>query len=439
MGATKPPFFGGIQAFFPNPPEIGIHFVGAAKVAQIPGLSSIVRSSIANAVANICVLPRRIAIDMDDEDEVNLVEMRYPEPISILRLTLYSGSGLMASDVHMFREASSDPYVVATLGCKTWTSPTIKNSLNPTWGSSDGITVDFYVHNHGQELKIKVFDYDFGSADDLIGIATPMDFDETRRRGLGCKASINLLKPTGEPGKFATGGGQLTVMIQHLELCTTRPEASSLTSKTTDAPSVAHISAKVLRVGGLPDDAQPPFKVRVRILSDNGPTTIIEDSTNVGFPQPVQQLACSVDAKREALHSVCASLLNRGYSIEKAAEILDLQETQVHSYLASKSGAEKVEEAMRATALAKLTAAAERAPCFDEVLQMLVPRLGDRLDELIELAVIDSKQHCHGFVRASMAELIGAPGSCMQIPASNTVQGKEPLVITGDLLFRWLV
>merc|ERR1712194_387098 len=144
----------------------------------------------------------------------------------------------------------------------------------------------------------------------------------------------------------------------------------------------------------------------------------------------------TVDAKREVLHSVCASLLNRGYSVSKAAEILDIPETQVHSYLASSHGAEKVETAMRAAALAKLAGAAERSPCFDQVLQVLVPKFEDRLGTL-ELAVLDKRHQSLGFVRVLLSDIIGAPDMRMEIP--SVAAGQDPLVIVGDLLLRWLV
>jgi len=104
---TQPPFFGGVQVYFPNPPDIGLNFVGAAKVTEIPGLRGAVRGAIDGAVGGVCVLPRRIAVDMNEEDDVDIIDLTYPEPIGILRFTLWSGAKLVASDVSIFGTATA--------------------------------------------------------------------------------------------------------------------------------------------------------------------------------------------------------------------------------------------------------------------------------------------------------------------------------------------
>merc|ERR1719379_628521 len=81
---SKPPFFGGIQIYFPNPPDIGVSFEGAARMVNVPGLRGSVRSAISNAVAGVCVLPRRIVVDMDEEDSVDSIDLAHPEPILVL-------------------------------------------------------------------------------------------------------------------------------------------------------------------------------------------------------------------------------------------------------------------------------------------------------------------------------------------------------------------
>lgn len=268
----KPPFFGGVQVYFPNPPDVGLNFVGAAKVANLPGLRGAVRGAIDGGVNGVCVLPRRIAVDLNDDDDLDIIDLSYPEPVGILRFTLWSAASLVASDISFLGTASSDPYVVASLGIKTWTSPHVSKNLNPEWGEGAGLTVDFPVHDDCQVLSLKVFDYDFGTADDLIGMVKSPDVRDLVRAGTG-KQPLQLMKEDGE-----SGGGSLTISACLLTLATEEPSQPLAVS----GPSEAHLSAKVLNVKGLKEGSEYPFKVRVQLVKSEG------DSLPAGMPS-VQQ------------------------------------------------------------------------------------------------------------------------------------------------------
>eukprot|EP00928_Gymnodinium_smaydae_P035197 TRINITY_DN24813_c0_g1_i1.p1 TRINITY_DN24813_c0_g1~~TRINITY_DN24813_c0_g1_i1.p1 ORF type:complete len:978 (+),score=131.42 TRINITY_DN24813_c0_g1_i1:58-2934(+) len=283
---TKPPFFGGVQVYFPNAPSIDMEFSGVAKLASIPGLRGVIRTAIDDAVAGVCVLPRRVAVDLDEEDAVDVAELTYPEPLGILRLTLYGGSDLVAADLNLFGAATSDPYVVARLGIKTWTSPSVNKTLNPVWGADGkGLTVDFPVHDDCQKLLVRVFDKDFATQDDLIGVNEGLDVRDllaTCADASGARTTIPLRTASGQ-----SGAGCLHVSARYLRLTTSPPSppsslslkqakgasspARSLSSSGLRGPSVAHVSLKVLTVTGLEAlgaaAARYPFRVRMRVLA----------------------------------------------------------------------------------------------------------------------------------------------------------------------------
>ena len=73
------PFFAGVTVFFVDPPELDMDFTGAADFVDLPVLRQVVRSTILDAVRGLAVLPARIAVDLnpdDDTDEAFSPEVR---------------------------------------------------------------------------------------------------------------------------------------------------------------------------------------------------------------------------------------------------------------------------------------------------------------------------------------------------------------------------
>jgi len=467
---AAPPFFGGVQVFFANPPHLDIHFLGAARVADIPGLRGAVRAAVDTAIAGVCVLPRRIAVDLNEDDAVDITDLTFPEPEGILRFKLHAGRDLIAADINVFGPRTSDPYVVATLGCKSWTSPTVRKCLNPTWGNDGtGLAVDFPVHCESQQLHLKVFDWDFTSSDDLIGVAKSLDSNEllTACRGTGgiINTEVPLLSAAGKPG-----AGNLVVSAEWLELRTLRPEPPL------QGPSVAHLSAKILRATGIPGGMDSPFYVRLRVTAsdttasatpagarvevedtnreDNSdqlqqqpsllgtmakgiaslrssksslrppPTAIFaEATTNASSPQASQGLA-------EGLQCACAALAGRGESADEIAALLHVNRHQVESFLDIQRDPAKMCKAAKEAALANAVA----RPCFDEVLQLLLPsRVGDE-HALLELALLDKHHKCAGCLQLPLSQVLDADGLCLQGPF-RLDGGAE---LAGSLQLRWL-
>merc|ERR1719272_199147 len=412
-----PPFFGGLQVYFPNPPEVSINFGGAAKVADIPGLRGAIRGAIDGAVAGICVLPRRIAVDMNDEDAVDMVDLGYPEPSSILRYTLWSGANLVAADSHLIGAATSDPYVVTALGIKSTTSPHVSKNLNPVWGDKNGITSDFPVHDGSQALSIKVFDYDFGTSDDLIGVAKRLESRTLVQNGK--PQNVELLKADGE-----AGGGSLSISASKLALTITRPKKAIPVG-----PSEAHLSAKMLTIKGLPTGAAYPFKVRVQICGpEAGDAALVEDCTQPSHPQEQKQLA-------EAYQEIARNLSAKGSSAEDIAEVLEVGVKQVKSYLLTVDDDAVRQKLIKEQQQEELESSNVHQPRFDEALQLLLPCDSVKDTNVVVFTILDKKQKALATARVPLADVLKAPSLELKGPFTTD---SEAVQVVGSLRLRWL-
>ncbi|XP_058749473.1 ADP-ribosylation factor GTPase-activating protein AGD12-like [Vicia villosa] len=84
------------------------------------------------------------------------------EFIGMLKVKVIKGTNLAIRDIK-----SSDPYVVLNLGTQTIQTSVVKSNLNPVWNEEHMLSVP---EDYGQ-LKLKVFDHDTFSADDIMGEA----------------------------------------------------------------------------------------------------------------------------------------------------------------------------------------------------------------------------------------------------------------------------
>lgn len=84
------------------------------------------------------------------------------EFIGVLKVKIIKGTNLAVRDM-----LSSDPYVVLNLGQQTVQTAVVKSNLNPVWNEEHMLSVP---QDYGA-LKLKVFDHDTFSADDIMGEA----------------------------------------------------------------------------------------------------------------------------------------------------------------------------------------------------------------------------------------------------------------------------
>ena len=69
---------------------------------------------------------------------------------------------------HETDRTKMDPYVLMSHREYDWKSPVLKHAGNhPKW--EEGTFFEFKAHYFGDEIHMKVMDYDMGSKDDLVG------------------------------------------------------------------------------------------------------------------------------------------------------------------------------------------------------------------------------------------------------------------------------
>ncbi|KAM0943028.1 putative Arf GTPase activating protein [Dioscorea sansibarensis] len=84
------------------------------------------------------------------------------EIIGTLKVKVVKGTDLAVRDM-----LSSDPYVILTLGDQKVRTTVIKSNLNPVWNEE----LEMSVPHRYRPLKLRVFDHDLFSADDIMGEA----------------------------------------------------------------------------------------------------------------------------------------------------------------------------------------------------------------------------------------------------------------------------
>eukprot|EP00747_Dinoflagellata_sp_TGD_P222469 gnl/TRDRNA2_/TRDRNA2_94172_c0_seq1.p1 gnl/TRDRNA2_/TRDRNA2_94172_c0~~gnl/TRDRNA2_/TRDRNA2_94172_c0_seq1.p1 ORF type:complete len:597 (-),score=112.17 gnl/TRDRNA2_/TRDRNA2_94172_c0_seq1:82-1872(-) len=410
----KPPFFGGIEIFFANPPDIDLVFTGIARLVEVPGLRSAVRSVIDQVLGKAMVLPNRIAVDLNNEDDVDIADLKSPDPLGILRVTLWRGQDLLPSDISYLGQArTSDPYVVMALGCDKWTTPCIQKTLNPVWGEDGrGVTHHFPVHDMSQLLKIIVYDRDVLSSDDVIGRAAPINLIDIVKL-----EEVVLLNEELEPC-----AGKLVISAQFLRLVNQTPENPAVFA---DDHAVAYFAAKILEAKGLPDTAHFPFKVRVATAGE-------ECITHASSAKPNAPVA-------QALQQICSKLKAKGFKFNDIAEIVHLHPQQVLELLvAHGQGQAHMKEAVNHAAAVR----AATNPQFHERLQLLIPD-PRRTASTVEIELLDSKNQVLGRAKVQMKDILSAPSCDLQrsLPlVSDLVASKaaDPLELSVTLSVRWL-
>lgn len=381
---ARPPFFGGLQIYFANPPILNFHFNGVAKLAECPGIRNIVRSTIANAIEHALVLPHRIAVDMDEEDDEDYLDLQCPEPVAVLRVTLLRAHNLIASDFSFFGPASSDPFVVATLGSTRWTSPVVKQNLNPVWGQDgQGVTADFVVHSYEQKLRLEVWDKDDFTPSDFIGSARDLTLSQISS---GEEVQVPLTLEV--PGKREGPAGHLVLSGKILRLTLRAPEVAS-------GPSVGVLTVKLKEVTGLPSTGLFPFKVEVTL----GEQKISSYASSAKASKPVPKVLVDLGAK----------LLQKGFDPDKISRILQINRQEVETIISQ-------DPAKQAQAKAAANQQAAMNPQFNHIMQVLVPLHwnpttydGD-VDLFLGLKLLDRRGKTVGSAHVTLTELSNAPG-----------------------------
>ncbi|XP_060068071.1 extended synaptotagmin-2-like isoform X2 [Ylistrum balloti] len=158
------PLFGGMSFFFINTPDIDFNLTGLANSLDLPGLSDMLDTIIAEQISNIMVLPNRIVVPM--VQDVNLMRLRYPQPDGVLRVHVLGAKDLIKADIGFAKKGKSDPYAVVKVGAKKFKTKVINNTVHPEWNAVFEAIIDI---KDGQYVDVELKDEDPGSKDDDLG------------------------------------------------------------------------------------------------------------------------------------------------------------------------------------------------------------------------------------------------------------------------------
>lgn len=170
------PLVGGLTVFFLNQPKIDFDLTAAANFLDLPLLSTSLRTIISDQIANFLVLPNKLSIPL--VENISLVELQFPLPAGIIRLTIVEATELIKADFGVLSKGKSDPYCKIYAGGQCLTTPVIHNSITPVWNETFEIIID---HKQGQDISIDVLDEDPGD-DDELG-STEIDLDQVASAG----------------------------------------------------------------------------------------------------------------------------------------------------------------------------------------------------------------------------------------------------------------
>eukprot|EP01065_Artemidia_motanka_P021721 TRINITY_DN25976_c0_g1_i1.p1 TRINITY_DN25976_c0_g1~~TRINITY_DN25976_c0_g1_i1.p1 ORF type:complete len:1367 (+),score=548.38 TRINITY_DN25976_c0_g1_i1:60-4160(+) len=293
----EPPFFGGLEVCFANPPAIDMDLLGVGNVAELPGINGIVRGIIDDVIASQVVIPHRIGVSLNKE-VVSQAQLSFPQPEGVMRLTLVKADGLAAADTAIIGQGTSDPYVMAYVGSQNWKSPVMSSTCDPVW--TDDNVKDFVVYSKTQWVRFMVYDYDTIGKDDHLGEVRDA---EVRRLLAEGTSSLQLTDSKGAPVQ-----GTMTVSARWLEL----------TQQPSEGPAGCLFSVRADTITGLPESVwkRAPYIVRARVKG-------AEKKTNPGTSNPDEQ----VDP--EKLRHTVKRLLAEEMEPAQVANTLDISEDLV--------------------------------------------------------------------------------------------------------------
>eukprot|EP00397_Hematodinium_sp_SG-2012_P014640 GEMP01014888.1.p1 GENE.GEMP01014888.1~~GEMP01014888.1.p1 ORF type:complete len:699 (+),score=207.58 GEMP01014888.1:190-2286(+) len=161
------PLIGALHIYFLDPPSINLRI--RVENSPVP-LSNIVRNAVDQGVRDALVLPNRILAPVACMYQLQTIRpLHNPPPRGVLRLTVLEMRNLPAADFSMFGAGSSDPYAEVSVGAQNWKSDKVMGTLNPVFAKGN-VELFFFFTNH-QNVRLKVWDYDRASGDDVLGEA----------------------------------------------------------------------------------------------------------------------------------------------------------------------------------------------------------------------------------------------------------------------------
>lgn len=262
-----PPFFSGMNFYFPTKPQISMDWEGLAAVASDPMFAKRVSDVIEHQVSSRLVLPYRIANIMGARDQTEKFRVLKPRPHGVLKIKVKEAKKLKAADSSLLslgKLTSSDPFVMVEVGAESWQTNTISQNLNPVW--TDQVHNFFVDYPLMQAISFVVYDEDRFSSADVLGRCT-LTVEEMVCRD--ADVPLMLKDDEGEGNNSCAGlGSELYVEATYLPLVLDAGLSSSITSGSSEPTCMLFVG--IGSVYGLPA-AEPGTKHWCEVsVSDHG-------------------------------------------------------------------------------------------------------------------------------------------------------------------------
>jgi len=163
------PLVGGLEFYFISFPSLDYNLGGMANVAEIPGISNIIRSVLDNIIRKGFVWPNRFSfyLPLDSVTQLQRTGIALPSPQGVLTMLVREGRDLVKKDKHLMG-GKSDPYVILSIGETkiSFVDQYVDSDVNPVWN----YVAEFPIEEPaGMSLNLEVYDFDSGSEDDFMG------------------------------------------------------------------------------------------------------------------------------------------------------------------------------------------------------------------------------------------------------------------------------
>jgi len=161
------PLVGGLEFYFISMPSLDYNLGGMANVAEIPGISNMIRSVLDNIIRKGFVWPNRFSFFLPLDSVTKFQKQCLPSPQGVLTIVVREGRDLVKKDKHLMG-GKSDPYVVLNIGEKkvSFVDQYVDSDVNPVWNYVAEFPIE---ESAGLALNLEVFDFDAGSEDDFMG------------------------------------------------------------------------------------------------------------------------------------------------------------------------------------------------------------------------------------------------------------------------------
>eukprot|EP00927_Polykrikos_kofoidii_P043325 TRINITY_DN37389_c0_g1_i2.p1 TRINITY_DN37389_c0_g1~~TRINITY_DN37389_c0_g1_i2.p1 ORF type:complete len:724 (+),score=119.77 TRINITY_DN37389_c0_g1_i2:261-2174(+) len=421
---AQSPFFRAMEMYFINAPDIFVSFIG---VASVPGIHGVIRSAMMSAVQDAIVLPARIGVDLNDEDDLDMADIRFPHFLGVVRLTVKSANNLPLTDTSVFgTPLPPDPYVIVQFGKTVWKSPCIQKTASPVWDTDNEIYLP--VYDPAQCARFTVYDQDVGKQDDLCGIAQGVCIEQFMRTpGFEeLETVLHLLRKSQDENatlviatqwlvlvavnpNFASAARTSTAGTLMSSATSTRSEASPVAAQdslsgvtVTGPPQLIFVAAKVVAAWGLMRHGlRPPFTVRLSVCS----TKVGLEATTGASARKMGRRVAS-----EHLKDVCKRLQERGFSTDAISSVTQLDMGQVQEALDPNHGQEEFDDHGR------LVQDSPGVPEWNQVVHLLVdPEHENEADVSLELISKDGSR-MGKLYSTPLKNIIAEPGGDLNGP-----------------------